>query len=67
MILFPQRRLRRTVRTLQREQEELIARRNAAFGRPGYNLRKAIRQRLQDINGIRWLLAGGVTAEPPFA
>ena len=39
-------------RTLRREQEEFIARRNASFGRPGYDLQKAMRERLQKINGI---------------
>ena len=39
-------------RTLRREQEEFIARRNAEFGRPGYDLKKAMRDRLQKINGI---------------
>ena len=42
----------RQARNLQREQEEFIARRNAAFGRPGYDLQKAMRQRLQRLNGI---------------
>ncbi len=41
----------RQARTLRREQEEFIARRNAAFGRPGYDLQKAMRQRLKQING----------------
>jgi tetratricopeptide (TPR) repeat protein len=39
-------------RTLRREQEEFIARRNASFGRPGYDLQKAMRERLQKINGV---------------
>ena len=39
-------------RTLRREQEEFIARRNASFGRPGYDLQKAMRGRLQKINGV---------------
>ena len=34
--------LRAQARTLQREQEEFMARRNAEFGRPGYDLRKAM-------------------------
>jgi hypothetical protein len=42
----------RQARTLRRQQEEFIARRNAAFGRPDYDLQKAMRQRLQQINGI---------------
>jgi hypothetical protein len=37
---------------LQREQDQFIARRNAEFGRPGYDLQKAMKQRLQDINGV---------------
>ena len=39
------------VRTLQHEQEAFIARRNAEFGRPGYDLRKAMKERLQKIVG----------------
>ncbi|WP_092518365.1 tetratricopeptide repeat protein [Afipia sp. GAS231] len=39
-------------RKLQREQEEFIARRNAGFGRPGYNLQQEMKKRLQEINGI---------------
>ena len=39
-------------RKLRREQEEFIARRNAQYGRPGYDLKKAMRDRLQQINGI---------------
>nr|WP_225671823.1 tetratricopeptide repeat protein [Bradyrhizobium hereditatis] len=39
-------------RTLRREQEEYIARRNREYGRPGYDLKKAMRDRLQQINGI---------------
>ena len=42
----------RQARTLRRQQEEFIARRNAAFGRPDYDLQKAMRQRLQQINGV---------------
>ena len=42
----------RDVRTIQRQHEEFIARRNASFGRPGYDLRKAMRERLQQINGM---------------
>jgi tetratricopeptide (TPR) repeat protein len=37
---------------LRREQEEYIARRNAKYGRPDYDLKKAMRDRLQKINGI---------------
>ena len=39
-------------RTLRREQEEFIARRNASFGRPDYDLQKAMRERLQRLNGV---------------
>lgn len=39
-------------RKLRREQEEYISRRNAEYGRPGYDLKKAMRNRLQQINGI---------------
>lgn len=39
-------------RKLQREQEAYIARRNAEFGRPGYDLRKVMKRRLQDIVGV---------------
>ena len=42
----------RQARALQREQDEFIARRNASFGRPGYDLQKAMKQRLQAINGV---------------
>ena len=42
----------RQARTLRREQEEFIARRNAAYGRPDYDLQKAMRQRLKQINGV---------------
>jgi tetratricopeptide (TPR) repeat protein len=42
----------REKRTLQREQEEFIARRNAEFGRPGYNLQQEMKKRLQELNGI---------------
>jgi tetratricopeptide (TPR) repeat protein len=40
-----------TARALQRAQEAFIARRNAEFGRPGYDLRKAMKDRLQQIVG----------------
>ncbi|WP_407115322.1 tetratricopeptide repeat protein [Bradyrhizobium sp. LMG 9283] len=40
------------VKVLQREQDEFIARRNAQFGRPGYDLKNAMRERLQQINGV---------------
>jgi uncharacterized protein len=39
-------------KNLQREQDEFIARRNAAFGRPGYDLKKAMQERLQRLNGV---------------
>jgi tetratricopeptide (TPR) repeat protein len=37
---------------LKREQDEFIARRNASFGRPDYDLKEAMRQRLRQLNGI---------------
>jgi uncharacterized protein YecT (DUF1311 family) len=37
---------------LQREQDAFIASRNAAFGRPGYDLRKAMKERLQKLLGV---------------
>jgi len=39
-------------RALRREQDEFIARRNAEFGRPGYDLRKAMKERLQILVGV---------------
>jgi uncharacterized protein len=39
-------------RKLRREQEDYISRRNAEYGRPGYDLKRAMRDRLQKINGI---------------
>ncbi|MGZ5927129.1 MAG: tetratricopeptide repeat protein [Rhizomicrobium sp.] len=42
----------REKRPLQREQEEFIARRNAGFGRPGYNLQQEMKKQLQQLNGI---------------
>jgi tetratricopeptide (TPR) repeat protein len=42
----------RDARLVQRKQDEFIARRNAQFGKPGYDLQKAMRERLQQINGI---------------
>jgi tetratricopeptide (TPR) repeat protein len=39
-------------RRLRREQEEYVSRRNTEFGRPGYDLKKAMRGRLKQINGI---------------
>jgi tetratricopeptide (TPR) repeat protein len=41
----------RAGRALQHAQEEFIARRNASFGRPGYDLRKAMKERLQQLVG----------------
>jgi tetratricopeptide (TPR) repeat protein len=38
-------------RTLQREQEDFINRRNARFGKPDYELRKAMKDRLQQLEG----------------
>ena len=38
-------------RKLQREQEAFIARRNAEFGRPGYDLRQVMKARLREIVG----------------
>lgn len=37
---------------LQREQDDFIARRNAAFGRSVYDLKKAMQERLQRLNGV---------------
>jgi tetratricopeptide (TPR) repeat protein len=42
----------RAARTLQRGQEEFLARRNAAFGRPDYDLRKAMKERLERLLAI---------------
>ncbi len=39
-------------RALQREQDEFIARRNAEFGQSGYDLRKAMLERLQKLWGV---------------
>ena len=39
-------------RDLRRQQDEFIARRNAQFGKPGYDLQKAMRERVQKINGV---------------
>ena len=39
-------------RKIQREQDDFIARRNAKYGRPGYDLKKAMQDRLQRINGV---------------
>ncbi len=42
----------RAGRALQREQEAFIARRNAGFGRPGYDLQKAMKERLDRLLAI---------------
>jgi uncharacterized protein len=42
----------RAGRALQREQDDFIARRNAAFGRPDYDLPKAMRERLDHLLAI---------------
>jgi tetratricopeptide (TPR) repeat protein len=42
---------RRAGRDLQRAQDEFIARRNARFGRPDYDLRKAMQDRLRQLVG----------------
>lgn len=39
-------------RKLQREQDDFMVRRNAGFGRPGYDLKKAMQERLQKLNGV---------------
>jgi tetratricopeptide (TPR) repeat protein len=39
-------------KALQREQDDFVARRNAGFGRPGYDLKRAMQERLQRINGV---------------
>jgi hypothetical protein len=42
----------RAGRALQREQEAFLARRNASFGRPDYDLRRAMKERLQGLVGV---------------
>jgi tetratricopeptide (TPR) repeat protein len=42
----------REVRARRREQDEFLAHRNADFGRPGYDLKKAMRDRLQRLQGV---------------
>ena len=42
----------RAGRALQREQDEFIARRDAAFGRPDYDLQKAMRERLDHLLAV---------------
>jgi tetratricopeptide (TPR) repeat protein len=39
-------------KALQREQDEYIARRNAGYGRRGYDLKKAMQERLRRLNGV---------------
>jgi tetratricopeptide (TPR) repeat protein len=39
-------------KTSQREQDDFIARRNAQFGRPSYDLKKAMQDRLKHLNGM---------------
>jgi tetratricopeptide (TPR) repeat protein len=43
----------RAGRALQREQDEFIARRNASFGRPDYDLQKAMRERLDHLLAVK--------------
>jgi tetratricopeptide (TPR) repeat protein len=42
----------RAGRAMQREQDEFLAHRNAAFGRPDYNLQKAMRERLDHLLSV---------------
>jgi tetratricopeptide (TPR) repeat protein len=42
----------RAGRTMQREQDEFLAHRDAAFGRPDYDLQKAMRERLDHLLAI---------------
>jgi tetratricopeptide (TPR) repeat protein len=42
----------RTARALRREQDEYLARRNAAFGRPGFDLLKTMRERLDRLLAV---------------
>ncbi|SHL03052.1 hypothetical protein SAMN05444159_4816 [Bradyrhizobium lablabi] len=39
-------------RAIQREQDAFLARRNALFGRPDYDLRKAMKQRFESLVGV---------------
>lgn len=41
------------VRDLAREQDEFVARRNASFGRPGYDLATAMRERLDHLRSMQ--------------
>jgi hypothetical protein len=42
----------RAGRALQREQDEFLSQRNAGFGRPDYDLQKAMRERLEHLLAI---------------
>jgi tetratricopeptide (TPR) repeat protein len=42
----------RTAAELRRTQRDFLATRNTAFGRPGYDLKKAMQERLQRLNGM---------------
>ena len=42
----------RAGRALQREQAEFLARRNQKYGRPGYDLQKTMRERLERLLGV---------------
>jgi tetratricopeptide (TPR) repeat protein len=42
----------RAAKALQREQDDFITRRNVGFGQPGYDLRKAMKQRLDRLLAI---------------
>jgi tetratricopeptide (TPR) repeat protein len=42
----------RAGRAMQREQDDFLARRNAAFGRPDYDLQKAMRERLDHLLAV---------------
>jgi tetratricopeptide (TPR) repeat protein len=42
----------REARALQRAQDAFLARRNAGFGRPGYDLRKEMKERLEQLVGV---------------
>jgi uncharacterized protein YecT (DUF1311 family) len=43
----------RAGRALQREQDEFIARRNASFGRPDYDLQQVMRERLDHLLAVQ--------------
>ena len=42
----------RAIRIAKRQQEAFLARRNSQFGKPGYDLQKAMQERLREINGV---------------